>query len=237
MNRMVAQNSLQYYNCRVTEAQNGVEALEILKNNNFDIILMDIQMPEMDGIEATKIIRTEFKLSTPIIALTANAFKSELEKCKNAGMDDYVTKPFDEVNLIETIAKHSILKHQKLPKEKKKQKSKQLYNLSSLNNLSRGNSEFVIKMVAIFIDQTNSTIVKIESAIATDNFIEVSHLIHKIKPSIEGIGVLSILNEVKLLEKIAKETTDKRQIESVFSIIKITLKEVVLQLQENEMDN
>jgi PAS domain S-box-containing protein len=107
LNRMVAQNSLQYYNCKVTEAENGVEAIKILKDNQFDIILMDIQMPEMGGIEATEIIRNKLHLTTPIIALTANAFKTEIDKCKKAGMDDYVPKPFDEDILIETIAKHT----------------------------------------------------------------------------------------------------------------------------------
>jgi CheY-like chemotaxis protein len=96
MNRMVVQNTLQYYDCIVTEAENGMKAIALLKNRNFDIILMDIQMPEMDGYETTRIIRTDFKLSTPIIALTANAFKTEIEKCKNAGMTDYVTKPFEK---------------------------------------------------------------------------------------------------------------------------------------------
>lgn len=236
MNRMVAQNSLQYYNCRVTEAENGIEALEVLKKEKFDIILMDIQMPEMDGIEATRIIRTEFKLTTPIIALTANAFKSEIEKCKKAGMNDYVTKPFDEANLIETIAKHTIHKGNKVPKAKKVKTNHKLYNLSSLNNLSRGNKEFVEKMVTIFIDQANSTIEKVADAIEVENFIEVSQLIHKIKPSIEGIGVTSIIDDVRILEKISKEQGDKKQIEAIFSGIKVVLKEVIDQLNENEID-
>ncbi|WP_298140318.1 PAS domain S-box protein [Flavobacterium sp.] len=237
MNRMVAQNSLQYYNCKVTEAENGMEALEILKKENFDIILMDIQMPEMDGIEATKIIRSEFKLATPIVALTANAFKSEIEKCKKAGMNDYITKPFDEINLIETIAKHTIRKGNVLPKIEKNQKIQKLYNLNSLNNLSRGNKEFVDKMITIFIDQTNITIDKIEVAIANNNFIEVSQLIHKIKPSIEGIGVTSIIDDVKILEKIAKESDDKTQIEAIFLDIKEVLKQVVNQLKDYEITN
>lgn len=71
---------------------------------------MDIQMPQMGGIEATEIIRNELNISTPIIALTANAFKTEIDKCRKAGMDDDVTKPFDEDVLIETIAKHTVSK-------------------------------------------------------------------------------------------------------------------------------
>ena len=110
INRLVAQKSLGYYNCTVTEAKNGVESVKILKNQQFDIILMDIIMPEMDGIEATKIIREELKITTPIIAFTANAFKSEIDKFIVIGMDDYVIKPYDENILIETIAKHTINK-------------------------------------------------------------------------------------------------------------------------------
>ena len=110
INRLIAQKSLRNYNCKITEVNNGVEAVKILKIQNFDIILMDIFMPEMDGVEATEIIRNELKITTPIVAFTANAFKSEIEKFIEIGMDDYVLKPFDETILIETIAKHTIEK-------------------------------------------------------------------------------------------------------------------------------
>ena len=108
INRLVAQKSIGHHNSTITEANNGKHAVKILKSQQFDVILMDIIMPEMDGIEATKIIRNEMKITTPIIALTANAFKSEIEKFIEIGMDDYVIKPFDETILIETIAKHTI---------------------------------------------------------------------------------------------------------------------------------
>ncbi len=235
MNRMVAQNSLQYFNCNVVEAVNGLEALECLKDNHFDVILMDIQMPEMDGIEATKIIRNKLKLTTPIIALTANAFKTEIEKCKKAGMNDYVTKPFDEAILIETIAKQTIKKTIIIAKENTIMDNQKIYNLNSLNALSRGNDDFVIKMISIFIDQTKDTIIKVEEALNGNDFIEVSKLIHKIKPSVDGLGILSISNEIKLLEKIAKETSDKDQMVALFDVIKEVLSKVVVLLEQNEL--
>ena len=108
-------------------------------------------------------------------------------------------------------------------------------NLSSLNNLSRGNSEFVQKMITIFIAQTTETIEKVEDAIEVKNYLEVSRLIHKIKPSIEGIGIISILEEVKLLEKISAENNNKKLINSLFNTIKFTLEKVILQLKENEL--
>ncbi|MBF2707566.1 PAS domain S-box protein [Flavobacterium soyangense] len=239
LNRMVAQNSLQYYNCKVTEAENGVEAIEILKNNKFDVILMDIQMPEMGGIEATGIIRNQLNLSTPIIALTANAFKTEIDKCRKAGMDDYVTKPFEEDILIETIAKHTTNKKTSIPKTVLPQGSStsdQLYNLTSLLNLSRGNNEFVGKMIGVFVEQTTEVIEKISAAIPVDDFMEVNRLIHKIKPSVESLGITSIIKDIKLLEKIAKETKDKEQITTLFSVIKEVLEKAVIQLRENELN-
>jgi CheY-like chemotaxis protein/HPt (histidine-containing phosphotransfer) domain-containing protein/anti-sigma regulatory factor (Ser/Thr protein kinase) len=238
LNRMVAQNSLQYYNCKVTEAENGVEAIKILKNNKFDIILMDIQMPEMGGIEATEIIRKELKISTPIIALTANAFKTEIDRCRKAGMDDYVTKPFDEDILIETIAKHTINKKTSIPKTVLSQVSTtdKLYDLTSINNLSRGNYEFVGKMISIFVEQTTEVIEKISAAIPENNFMEVSDLIHKIKPSVESLGITSIHKEMKLLEKISKESMDKEQIVVLFSKIKEVLEKAIIQLKGNELD-
>jgi PAS domain S-box-containing protein len=238
LNRMVAQNSLQYYNCKVTEAKNGLEAIEILKKRKFDVILMDIQMPEMGGIEATEIIRNELNISTPIIALTANAFKTEIDKCRKAGMDDYVTKPFDENILIETIAKHTVNKNAFIPKSVLSQASltDKLYNLTSLQNLSRGNNEFVVKMISIFIEQTNETIEKISLAILKDDFAEVSRLIHKIKPSVESLGISTIIYEIKLLEKISKETTNKEKISDLFNTIKEILVQTVIELQDNELN-
>jgi len=108
INRLIAKKSLNHYNCVVTEASNGFEAIEILKLEKFDIILMDIIMPEIDGIETTKIIREDLKLETTIIAFTANAFKSEIDKFIEIGMNDYIIKPYDESILIDTIAKHTI---------------------------------------------------------------------------------------------------------------------------------
>lgn len=103
VNRMVATNILKRYDCLITPAGNGVEAVEQVRNRRFDLILMDCLMPEMDGFEATKAIRAleeEGKVEpTPIVAFTANAMAGDRQQCLNAGMDDYLSKPVqpDEV--------------------------------------------------------------------------------------------------------------------------------------------
>lgn len=231
-NRIVAQNTLKISNCEVVEAENGQEAVGILKTTTFDIILMDIQMPIMDGIEATTIIRNELKLKTPIIALTANAFKTEIEKCKSVGMNDYVTKPFEEEVLFETISKY-LANEDTVNLEIKTNTS--TYNLSNLQSLSRGNQEFINKMITIFISQTKEIIDETEKAINENNFLEVSRLIHKIKPSVDGMGIKTIYNEVRSLETISKTSTDKDAIHALFLTIKNVLLQTVQELEENEL--
>ena len=232
-NRIVAQNSLKYFKCIVVEAINGVDALEKIKQNNFDVILMDVQMPIMDGIEATTIIREELKINTPIIALTANAFKTEIEKFKSVGINDYLTKPFDENVLYKAIVK-AISQHNISSKPSIIEKKKASYDLSSIIAISRGDEEFVNKMIGLFIKQTHEACVDLERYVSENNFNEISKLIHKIKPNIEGMGITSILGEIRELEFLCENSNDKENIEIlVINIIKV-LKEVVAEL---EMDN
>ncbi len=104
INRLIAGKSLEILGCTFEEEINGIEAIEILKNQSFDLILMDIQMPDMDGVEATKIIRQEMKITTPIVALTANVFKQDLDSYIAVGMNDFIIKPFDEENFFEKVS-------------------------------------------------------------------------------------------------------------------------------------
>ncbi|HCQ30417.1 MAG TPA: hypothetical protein DIU39_09035 [Flavobacteriales bacterium] len=103
INRFLATTILQQWNIDVDIAENGVIAVDKVKENTYDAILMDMQMPEMGGIEATQIIRNELHNNVPIIALTANAIKGDADKCKQAGMNDYVSKPFDPSDLYNKI--------------------------------------------------------------------------------------------------------------------------------------
>ena len=105
-NQMLASKILENWHCKVEIAENGIIALEKVEKNNFDVILMDIQLPEIDGYETTHFIRNKTvspKCDTPIIAMTAHAFADEVEKCLKAKMNDYISKPFDENKLFTKI--------------------------------------------------------------------------------------------------------------------------------------
>lgn len=105
INRLIAVTVLNNYGSTIREAVNGLDAIDALRKEHFDLVLMDVQMPVMDGLEAARQIRQEWGPSIPIIAFTANAIKNELDKCFAAGMNDYVTKPFEEARFIRTIAR------------------------------------------------------------------------------------------------------------------------------------
>jgi len=106
INQEVTQDILELMGVDVEVAENGREALELYQNEKYDLIFMDIQMPEMDGYETTRKIRRSENEGhhVPIIALTANAISGDKEKCLEAGMDDYISKPI-EVEKIEEILK------------------------------------------------------------------------------------------------------------------------------------
>jgi CheY-like chemotaxis protein len=103
MNRMVANVILKEYDVLVTEANDGEEAVNYLKNNPCDLVLMDLQMPVLNGYQASKIIRIKLKLEVPIIALTASNPEEEKGKCYEVGMNDYLSKPFNKEQFLKTI--------------------------------------------------------------------------------------------------------------------------------------
>jgi len=111
INQMVAVRLLQQLGCAVDVANNGIEAVEAWRKNSYGAILMDFQMPEMDGSQATQLIRTlelkENRPTTPIIALTANSMEGDRELCLAAGMNDFVSKPIKKESL-ETALKNAL---------------------------------------------------------------------------------------------------------------------------------
>lgn len=238
-NRMVACNSLFLHNIKPIEAENGVEAIEELKKGMFDIILMDLQMPIMDGIEATKIIRNELKINTPIIALTANALKKEIDYCLTIGFNDYIIKPFDESTFFNTILKNINAPKSEIILENKSEETiisdDKLYSLEKLIEASRGNDWFVEKMVNVFIEQTNSAVVAIRNAYNVKDHKTIKEIAHRIKPSIDNMCINSIKTDIRELERVAIEEPNSPALNYLIEKIEDILKRVVkiLSLRNN----
>lgn len=200
INRIVARKTLEYLGCNVVEAHNGKEAIEKLQNNKIDLVLMDIQMPVLNGVEATLAIRNKLKNNVPIIALTANAFKNDIDKYLAAGMNDYITKPFEE-NTMFSVLNNIFAEEINSPSYIN---DPQYYDISEYGSLDDDES-FAKTLIAAFEVELNTLIPDLQLIIATKNYDELYSTIHKIKPSIEILKINSIFDETEYINnKIAK---------------------------------
>lgn len=235
MNRMVASAMLKNYGCKLIEAVDGADALVKVTERNPDIILMDIQMPQMDGLEATQIIRATISSELPIIALTALAIKGDEDKCKGAGMNDYLAKPFEESQLINMLSKwlgrghieeQNKIKHVSTPQA--------LFSLSKLEVLAQGDPNFVREMVDIFIEQSTFSVLEMKNAFARADTITIQKMAHRFKPSIDNMCIYSLQNEINELEKSADVLYSSESLQCKLNHIDSVITTIVTQLKENK---
>ena len=208
MNRLVAEMIVQQNGAKTLHAENGQQAIEKLQNDIPDIILMDLQMPVMNGYEATHYIRNTLKNPIPIIALTANAIKGERENCLEAGMNDYISKPFKEQDLIQSILSLISLNENeeaRILELNEENKNDQLpYDLSILLQISRNDHQFVNKMIQLFCDDLPFQIEQIKDAIAQENTQIIAAKAHRLKPSTTNLGMPAITQKLRQIESLAK---------------------------------
>jgi PAS domain S-box-containing protein len=203
MNRLVANTILEQYGAIITEAGNGEEAITAMESNQFDAVLMDVQMPVLNGLDATKHIRKYISARVPIIALTANAIKGENERCINAGMNAFLSKPFEEddlVNMIlEWLDKSTVAKTPETSFEKSGYHAP-LYDLSKLEKLSNNNTDFIKKMIRLFVDQVPPAVKEVTEAFNAGEMEKVKSVLHRIKPSVDSMGMKSMYQEIRTIE-------------------------------------
>ena len=108
INQLVAKSMLDYVGASIDSVENGREAVDLLRteSHRYDLVLMDVQMPEMDGFEATRLIRSELKLTLPVLAMTAGVMASEREQCIASGMNDFIAKPIDVEEMLRAIVRN-----------------------------------------------------------------------------------------------------------------------------------
>jgi PAS domain S-box-containing protein len=210
INRLYAKSILKNWNCYTETAENGLVAIEKIKNQEYDVVLMDIQMPVMDGYETTKAIRLMEtpQRNVPIVALTANATKADVEKCIAAGMDDYLPKPFTPDDLYRKLFKELKL----TPKEKIKKKpsngeAKKIYNLDYLRSVSGNNEEFIREMVLTFTQTIPPVLEEMAIALKGTDWVRLARLAHQIKPSFILMGLNPLRSSVVFIEENSKYAT------------------------------
>ncbi len=238
MNRLVASTILEGYGATVTEAENGQEALEALEKTPTDLVLMDIQMPVLNGYDAAQAIRKTGS-NIPVIALTANAIRGENEKCLKVGMNDYIAKPFKEEEFLKKIAywlqndtafhlPGQDTAHQNIPQPAKEA---DLYDLSALQAISNGNQGFITKMIKLFCDQSPGMVNQIKEAFEAGNWQVMGSVAHKLKPSIDNLKIVRIKQEIRDIEKAGKEQAGNPGLAAQVHLVDEVIKQTVAQLQ------
>lgn len=211
INRLYAKSILKKWQCYIDVAENGLVAIEKIKNDFFDVVLMDIQMPVMDGYEATKAIRAMTQGSQlPIIALTANATPHDVEKCLTAGMNDYLPKPFTPEDLYHKIFDELKIKpNGQIPVQiKRKATTTDIrHNLDYLRNVSGDNMDFIHEMVTTFLQTIPPVLEGIRLAMDQQDWSKLSRLIHQIKPSFTLMGLDALKSTIVFIEENSKNET------------------------------
>lgn len=189
-------------------AENGQQAIDRLGETTFDLILMDIQMPIMDGYMATRQIRTVLGSQTPIIAMTAHALASEREQCLQAGMNDFLPKPFQSADLQQLLRKYVPFSASEAPSLDSSSASESQLSIDLLLDVTGGDKEFALEMVDLFLTQTPVQIEQIRQAIAAHDPLTISRVIHTQKAAISLFGLSEESRQIQALEsQLAADTS------------------------------
>lgn len=225
INSLFSENSLP----KAEIAENGKIAIEKLKNSSYDIILMDIEMPEMNGYDTTVYIREELKLDIPIIAMTAHAMAGEKEKCVQLGMNDYLSKPINAKLLFEKMLYETSKKIEPPIPQKVEE---QYINLDFLIESFNGNKALILEIIDSFLEQFPEDFTILENAVLEQNYLIIQKSSHKMKSTISVIGLTSLDDTLSQMEKLASESKNITSITNHFEKVKEVCHLALIQLEK-----
>jgi len=209
LNQFLISKLLSKYKDKVEFAESGYDAIEKIRKNHYDIVFMDINLPKLNGIKATQMLRNDFKLSgneLPIIAMTA-AENSNIQAFLDAGMNGYINKPFEVAELKEILAKH-------LGNETKAATIKEpVIAPFTFGNIT--NKEVLAKMISLFKKHKKEFFEQVTFYIGESNFEAVSNTAHKMKSTADVIGIPELKDALHKLENYA-QAQDRVQMEQAY---------------------
>ena len=234
INQLLTKTILEGIGFETALAENGKVAIELLKKNTYNIILMDIQMPEMNGWEATRYIRNKMdtsKSSIPIIALTADVTQKSVAKCIEVGMDEYVSKPINETDLLNKVFK--LVNNKRNAINEKQQELPKISNLNSLKGHMHNKPELVAQMLQMILKETPIIIDQINKCLAIGDWSNLHGYVHKIKPTLDLIGLpQDIVNVAKQIEAYATKEENLDQIPNQLIRLEKALSQAYKELEE-----
>ncbi|MBK9638530.1 MAG: response regulator [Bacteroidetes bacterium] len=246
VNQLFASELITEWGATLDIADNGQIAIELYHKKDYDIILMDIQMPILDGIDATHIIRNQFpkhKQNIPIIAITANAKNGDELKFKEYGMNDVIFKPYSSIKLYKLInqqlGKSELEIIEELPAQKVIPPKAILpdilfehVNLHILQSFSRGKESFIVKMLQAIIDTVPPTVRELNHAIQQGDWISVNKYSHKLIPNMNMSGNSNLEIQMKWIENHASDIAAQPEIIERWPLIKLEVEKTLTELKK-----
>ncbi|WP_440905078.1 response regulator [Catenovulum sp. SX2] len=220
LNRQVAVGFLKEANVQIDIAENGIEAIDKVMRNNYDLVLMDIQMPEMDGLTATREIRSLDKFKNlPIIAMTAHAMAGDSKKSLNAGMNDHLTKPVDPDELYRVIYKW-VDKAKVKPATSSEEATPELAELQSLSLLNvakalkqmQGRTSLYLDLIKTFVEENHSTASELELSSSSDDMEQLYLKVHSLKSNAAYVGAEELATTAAQLEQAITNKQDHQML-------------------------
>jgi len=241
INRKVIRNLLSGLPINITETDNGNKALEKLKQTRYDAVLMDVQLPDINGIELTQKIRgghthPENK-QILIIGISATNSNVVISQCHQAGMNHYITKPFEPDTLISALSKYIDIagKEKKSIRQSQSLSSgngaKTLVNLSYLERMIGNSEELKQQLMGIFLNQTPIMLEEIQNALNRHDWETLSSRVHKLKTSINYMGISSLKPIVKRLENLDNKSKYSKHIEQDVEILLAKCRQAKAEIQ------
>lgn len=201
-----------------TVVGNGREAIDALDKDAFDVVLMDVQMPEIDGLEASELIRGKEKTAgghVPIIAMTAHAMKGDKERCLAAGMDGYVSKPIQMEELINAVESCT---HTQPSEEEKVEVCEPEISIDSIMDTTGGDRDFLKEIVATFLVEVDALMFEADRALLAGDMNALERAAHSVKGSISNFGCKKAVELARTLES-AGRNCDLRHVDEAFSAL------------------
>ncbi|MCW3075614.1 MAG: histidine kinase [Bacteroidetes bacterium] len=236
LNQLLMKTLLEEHGFQMDIAANGRIAIEKLQKETYDIILMDLQMPEKNGYEATEYIRKELKLTIPIIALTADVTTADVEKCKAVGMDDYLSKPIDDKLLYKKLNKYLSrinLKNSEVMEEKPGKENDKCTNLDFLKQLTKNNPDFIAEMIKVYLEETPQLLNNMKEGLETGDYDKLKASAHSILPSFSTMGIAEEYTDmVKTIQEYAIKKESKEKIQPLLNSVEAICEKAYVELQK-----
>lgn len=236
-NLQLTQTIMQKWGMIVDLAHHGREALQMLARKKYDVILLDLQMPELDGFSVAKYIRGPMKLQTPILALTASSAPSEIERAKAVGMNGYMIKPFREQELANymftLLGKKNTVNPTETPGPiKKASRQERPFSLENLYRMGNNDDVFVASMLEIFVSTTKEYLAQMHRGLRTHSSKEIAEAAHKMVPACKHLDLEELSDALKSLERLAQNSKDTKALAGRVEQIQLSLLPIINLVQE-----